>query len=387
MIRVGFICDTFELGGQELGCLALLRRIDRNRFAPHLYTFRPGNLLDDVAALGIPVVIGYDKPASDATWTDLDEAARRDYGDTLTARLRDDRIDVCMVYAWRDGVAAAQAAGVSAIIERVDGIDLGSRIADKSACARIVCEAKAVRDVILAQRSLLKCRREQLRVIRNGIDLTRFDPSRYDRAQCRAALGFRDREFVVGALSRLAPEKNLEHLLRGIAELIHRYNKPESPIRTVIAGPDCGSLQSLEAEVAHLGIAEHVKFLPATAEVPQVLRALDVFAITSLFEGVPFALLEAMAMELPIVATPVGAIPETIDDNGFLVSVQRTEGIVQALRCLRSDFPLRHALAARSLALSKRYDVNRMVREYEALILEVVHELPAQTASRLEGAL
>ncbi len=142
------------------------------------------------------------------------------------------------MYAWRDGVAAAQAAGVSAIIERVDGIDLGSRIDDKSACARIVCEANAVRDVILAQRSILKCRREQFKVIRNGIDLARFDPSRYDRAQCRAALGFGEREFVIGALSRLSPEKNLDHLLRGIADLIHRYDKPANPIHAVIAGPD-----------------------------------------------------------------------------------------------------------------------------------------------------
>jgi glycosyltransferase involved in cell wall biosynthesis len=386
VIRVGFICDTFELGGQELGCLALLRRLDRNRFAPYLYTFRPGSLLDEVAALGIPILVGHNKPSSEHTWTATDNAAQDAYRDRLAAALRDDRIDMCMVYAWRDGVDASQAAGISAIIERVDGIDLGSRIADKSPCARVICEAKAVRDVILAQSSILNCRLEQMRLIRNGIDLERFDPSRYDREQCRAALGFGAREFVIGALSRLAPEKNLEHLLRGIAVLIRRYDKPDGPIRAVIAGPDCGSLKCLEAEAAQLGIAERVKFLPETSQAPQLLRALDVFAITSLFEGVPFALLEAMAMELPIIATPVGAIPETIDGNGFLVSVQRTEDIVQALLRLWSDIPLRCALAARSRVLSKRYDVNRMVREYEALMLEVVRERPTHAPSHAEGA-
>ena len=93
------------------------------------------------------------------------------------------------------------------------------------------------------------------------------------------------------------------------------------------------------------------------------------------------------AMELPIVATPVGAIPETIDDNGFLVSLQRPEDTVRALKRLRSDLPLRHARAARSRALSTRYDVHRMVREYEALIIEVMRERPAQVASHVEGAL
>ncbi|HVN27520.1 MAG TPA: hypothetical protein VMT64_03495, partial [Candidatus Binataceae bacterium] len=254
MIRVGFICDTFELGGQELGCLELLKRLDRKRFAPHLYTFRPGNLLGEVASLGIPIVVGHNKPATEEGWTQADDDARVRYCDELKERLRADRIDVAMVYAWREGVAAAQAAGVGAIVERVDGIDLGNRIPDKSACARIVCEAKAVRDVILAQRSILKCRREQFQIIRNGIDLGRFDPLRYDREQCRAALGFGPREFVVGALSRLAPEKNLAHLLRGVAEFVSRYEKPETPIRIVLAGPDCGSLNCLEAEAHRLGI-------------------------------------------------------------------------------------------------------------------------------------
>ncbi len=381
MIRVGFICDTFELGGQELGCLALLQRLDRTRFAPYLYTFRPGNLLDDVAALGIPIVVGHNKPPSDKSWTAADEAARIEYGARLAAQLREDRIDVCMVYAWRDGIFAAQAAQVGAIIERVDGIDLGSRIADKSACARIVCEAKAVRDVILAQGPILKCRREQMKVIRNGIDLARFDPSRYDREQCRAALGFGPQEFVVGAVSRLAPEKNLELLLRGIEFVVRKFGNREAPLRAVIAGPDGGALERLIARAARLGITERVQFLPATSEVPQLLRALDAFAITSLYEGVPFALLEAMAMGLPIIATPVGAIPETIDGNGFFVSVMRPGDIGRALHRLRSNVPLYEALAERSRVLSKRYGLKRMVREYEALILSVARTQPVEAAA------
>jgi len=381
VIRVGFICDTFELGGQELGCLALLQRLDRTSFAPYLYTFRPGNLLDQVATLGIPIVVGYNKPPSDRSWTSTDETARLEYLERLAAHLRNDHIDVCIVYAWRDGILAAQAAKVGAIIERVDGIDLGSRIADKSACARIVCEARAVRDVILAQRSILKCRREQMKVIRNGIDLARFNPSRYDREQCRAALGLDSQEFVVGAVSRLAPEKNLELLLRGIEFVVRKFGNREAPLRAVIAGPDGGAQERLIARAARLGITELVQFLPATSEVPQLLRALDAFAITSLYEGVPFALLEAMAMGLPIIATPVGAIPETIDGNGFLVSVMRPGDIGSALQRLRSSVPLHAALADRSRTLSRRYGLKRMVREYEALITSVARPQPAEAAS------
>ena len=62
-----------------------------------------------------------------------------------------------------------------------------------------------------------------------------------------------------------------------------------------------------------------MKFLPATSEVPELLRALDIFALTSFYEGAPFALLEAMAIGLPIVATQVGAIPEIIIAAGLEV--------------------------------------------------------------------
>ena len=388
MIRVAFICDGFEIGGQELGCLALMQRLDRTQFAPYLYTFRPGSLLKDAAALGIPIMIGHDKPVSDRSWNVADETARKEYHERLAAALRADRIDACLLYAWPDAIAAARHANVRAIIERVDGISLATRLPDKSACDRVICEANAIRDVILAQHRLLKCDPRKIVVIRNGIDLARFDPGRYDRDQCRAALGFAPHDFVIGAISRMAPEKNLEHLLRAIAFLVCNY--AESGVRTVramIAGPDGGSRMRLEAEAARLGIADRVKFLPATSEVPQLLSALDVFAIPSFYEGVPFALLEGMAMGLPIVATQVGAIAEVVDGNGFLVSVLHPEDAANAFYQLHSNITQRRDLAARSRDLAKRYDVNRMVREYEAVLHSALGENPTDVgteASRQE---
>src|SRR5579871_4070272 len=322
MIRVAFICDGFELGGQELGCLALMERLDRARFAPHLYTFRPGSLIKDAAALGIPIMIGHDKPAADRTWDSIDDAAREGFRVRLAERLRADRIDVAMVYAWPDGIAAAQQGGVRAIIERVDGMSLATRIEDKSACTRIICEANAVRDVILAQREMLNCRAEQVVVIRNGIDLARFDPRKYDRGACRAALGFAAGDFVFGTVCRMAPEKNLELLIGAMEFMIRRYrNGKREGVGLVIVGPDGGSRGHLEAMVAELGLEGCVKLMGAHREVAKILRGLDAFAITSFYEGAPFAVLEAMAMELPIIATPVGGLPEIIDGNGCFVPV------------------------------------------------------------------
>ena len=375
MIRVAFICDSFDLGGQELGCLALMQRLDRQRFEPRLYTFRPGSLIREAVASCIPVMIGYDKMPADRSWNPADDLARDSYRARLAQRLREDRIDACLVYAWPDGVVAAQAAGVHAIVERVDGISLVRRIADKSACARIICEANAVRDVILAQRAMLKCSADRVIVIRNGIDLHRFDAARYDRTKCREALGIKPGDFVLGTVCRMAPEKNLELLVRAIAELIRRYrNSNHEGIWAIIAGPDGGSREHLTKLATDLGLIERIKLLQPTLVVEELLTALDVFALTSFYEGTPFALLEAMAMGLPIVATPVGGVPEVIDGNGWLVPVMHPEVAAQALRRLSDDLSLRHELGARSRILAQSYDVDRMVREYEKQLELAVRE-------------
>lgn len=383
MIRIAFICDGLELGGQELGCLAVVRGLDRTRFQPHLYTFRPGSLLNEAATLGVPIMVGYDKPASDDTWTDRDDAARAEYGRRLAARLRADAIDACLLYAWPDGVAAAQHANVRAIVERVDGVSLATRLSDKSACLRIICESKMIRDVILAQRQLLRCRREQLVVIENGIDLARFDPSRYDRERCRAALGLLPDDFAIGTVARLAPEKNLEHFLRAVALLAGKYGRWQPRrIRAVITGPDAGSRAHLEAEAGRLGIADRIRFLGSRSDVPEILRALDVFAITSLYEGTPFALLEAMAMGLPIVATQAGAIAEVINGNGYLVCVLHPEETARAMYDLLASRELCNRLGKRSRKLAARYDVNRMVRRYESVLLDTLKSTASEPATQ-----
>lgn len=378
MIRVGFICDTFDLGGQEQGCLEVMRRLDRERFQPYFFSFRPGTLLPEVEALGLPISIGYHKPGSDMIWTDDDECARRTYSKRLSEELRASAIDVCLIYAWRDGAKAARDAGVGAVVERVDGLCLTTRLSDKSLCERIICESKAARDVILAQRHLLNCRREQIVVIPNGVDLNRFNPETYDRALCRKALGLEPNDFVVCSIARLAPEKNHLQLLQALRYLIDDEVAAHSPgsrrnIRALLVGPDGGSSPLLEAEVERLGIAEHVRFLGSRSDIPEILRATDAFALTSFVEGTPFALLEAMAMGLPIVATQVGSIIETIDGNGFLVGVLRPEQTYKALSDLCHNLSLSRRLGRRSRKLAGRFDIDQMMRRYEEVLVEA-HE-------------
>lgn len=370
-LRVGFLCDVFELGGQEQGCLEVLRRLDRRRFKPYLYTFRAGKLLREVERLRIPIFLGSRKRPSDQSWTAADTIRRKQYNRQLTAKLRKDRIDVCIVYAWIEGAAVAHQAGIRAVVERVDGFELISRVRDKSPYHRIICESHTIRNILLAQRELLRCRARQLVVIPNGIDLRRFNPARYNRNQCRKALRLGPEEFVIGSVSRLAPQKNLEHLLRAAKLLIQRAPRA-ARIRIIIAGPDGGSRKALMALARRLRIAKNVRFLGARTDIPQVLRALDVFTMPSFHEGTPFAMLEAMAMGLPIVASQVGSIPEIIDGNGYLICVLSPAETHNALLELLASPSLRTRLGHRSLKLARRYNVDEMIKQYESALVDAV---------------
>lgn len=382
MIRVGVIGDSLEIGGQERGLLEVLRRLDRRDFAPHLYLFRPGALLDEVRELGVPLAVGHDKPGAIRAWTKADDAARIAWSTRLAQLLRRDRIDVALIYAWSDGIDAALSAGVRAIVERLDGPGLAAKVRDKSACARVICESRLGRDVALAQKDLLGCRSGQIVIIPNGVDLARFDPRRYDRARCRAALGLSAGDFVIGSVARLSPEKNLAQLLDAIRFAITR-SRGASRVRAVIAGPDRGDGERLRAAAERLGIADRVRFLGARSDVPEVLCACDAYVLCSLVEGTPFALLEAMAMGLPVVANQVGAVTEVIRGNGFLTPVLHPEETGWGLIRLLEDPELARRLGRRSRQIAvRRYDVERMIGRYQAVLLEALDASAEATAGR-----
>ena len=386
MIRVGIVCDSFEVGGQEQGCLEVLRRLDRRRFTPFLYLFRPGSLLPAARALGVQIEVGHDKPGADARWTAADDAARAAWGRRLPQCLRRDRIDVCLVYAWPEAVSAAEEAEVGALVERIDGPALSGRIRDKSAFHRIICESKLGRDVLLAQRPLFGCRRDRMIVIPNGVDLHRFDARRYHRGECRTRLGLRGKHFVIGTVARLAPEKNLGQLLRAVRHVMDT-SRQASRVHVVVAGPDRGEGEALAAETRRLGIEDRVHFLGSREDVPEILRACDAYVLSSLYEGTPFSLLEAMAMGLPVVANQVGGAIEVVSGNGFLVPALQSEDTGAALAELAEDPALAARLGRRSRRLAeRRYGIERMIGAYERVLVEALEASGAATGRAKERA-
>jgi glycosyltransferase involved in cell wall biosynthesis len=208
----------------------------------------------------------------------------------------------------------------------------------------------------------------KLTTIENGIDLARFVPSPETRAAVRAELALPPHAFVVGTVGRLVREKNQPLLVRAMAPLL------SSTLRLVIVG-DGPERPALDAALAELGPpAAFVHVLGARADVPRLMNAFDVFALSSDSEGLPLVVIEAMAAGLPVVSTAVGGIPAVVVDGderrgdgatGFLAP--RGDALALGARLSRLATTPTLGISCgdegRRRALS-RYSAERMVNDY-----------------------
>jgi glycosyltransferase involved in cell wall biosynthesis len=261
------------------------------------------------------------------------------------------------------------------LIEKLDGQALLGKIGDKSGFDRVVAESATLRDEMLARRAELGLDEERIEWVFPGIDLSEFDPARFDRVQERKRLGLTDTDLVVGTVSRLIPAKNIKLLLQAFAGL-DPAACPGTP-RLLIVGPDGGALADLQSRARELGVDERVIFLPATNQVASVMSVMDVFGMTSLHpEGLPTVILEAMAMGLPILTTGTGSIPEVMDGNGFLLPGFGPEGLANRLQRLLRDTSLRQTMGQRSRVLASRFALRHSIGRYEEMIFGCLAEKP-----------
>ena len=205
-------------------------------------------------------------------------------------------------------------------------------------------------------------------VIENGIDVTRFYPDANDRARVRADLGASETDWVVGTAGRLSPVKDQAMLLDAIAPLLSRG------ARLMIAG-DGSERNALEARARDLGVRDRVSFLGLVLDVAGFLRALDAFALSSRCEGLPLAMLEAMATGVPVVGTAVGGVPHAMVDGetGIIVPAGDSGAMRAALERLRDHPKEADAIGQRGRAsVHQRFSSRRMLDQYSELYLRVL---------------
>jgi sugar transferase (PEP-CTERM/EpsH1 system associated) len=176
--------------------------------------------------------------------------------------------------------------------------------------------------------------------ILNGVDTERFSPAG-DQMNFKKRLGFSEDTLLIGIVARLAPVKDHATLF----EACRILNESAYQFRLFVVG-DGPLKDQLEAVAYSLGIDKQVIFTGMRDDIPDLMRAMDIFVLSSLSEGISITLLEAMSCCLPIVATEVGGNPEVVVDGltGFLVPPQHPELLADKLRVLITDQQLRQQM-------------------------------------------
>ncbi len=205
--------------------------------------------------------------------------------------------------------------------------------------------------------------------IYNGVNTSRFFPSRGGREKIAGCPFGMDDTWLVGTVGRMDAVKDPINLAHAFVRALKMDAAAARRLRLVIVGD--GALRSdLEHVLAQAGVLDRVWFAGERADVPEIMRGLDCFVLPSLAEGVSNTILEAMATGLPVVATRVGGNVELIESGltGTLVPPANSSALAQAIVGYFHDRTLarRHGKAARRVVES-RFSLDRMVADYAGM--------------------
>lgn len=358
-IRVMHCIQNLNYGGMERVLSDLVHWVDPERFEPHVLTLqyrgRYSQDLDRVATL-------HDGPKQGPLSLLWPRA--------LTRTIETIAPDVVHLHSgvWYKAALASRRAGVSRIVYTEHGrvgpealvaktLDsMASRLTDhvvavSTATARQLAEGPGVDE-------------SRIRVVPNGIDTERFAPG---PSTFRAEQGIDDDVVLLGSVGRLEPVKGYGFLLEAYRKMLDRA--PDQRVHLVMAG-DGSERERLEALSASLDLGDHLTFLGWWDDPEALLRALDVFVMSSISEGTSISLLEALSSGCCPVVTRVGGNPDVLgpDLAHRLVEASDPDSIAAGLLAACTDADARTADAGTGRArVQSDFDVRGMVEAYSRL--------------------
>jgi len=377
------IITSLELGGAQQNTLFTLSHLDASQFRAVLITGEPGMLdeeakaLDGVEFYQVPSLVRPIRP-----WQDLRALV------AITRLLRELKPAIVHTHSSKAGILgrlAAWYAGVPIIIHTIHGfgftryqhpllrhllLSVERIVARFTTRFFAVSEANCQQGVALGLFPAGRCT-----VIRSGVDLAAFRQTCVNVAAKKEDLGLEPTKPVVGMIAPFKPQKAPMDFVR-VADLVH-HARPD--VQFLLVGD--GELRgAVEAERAERGISAVLRLTGWRRDIPEIMRCLDVFVLTSLWEGLPRVYLEALASGVPVVGTHVDGAAEVVRDGvvGFLVE----PGDVQALAG-RVLHVLAHPDEARRFGfngqtLPSEFDIHEMVRQQEREYDKLIAALPGK---------
>jgi glycosyltransferase involved in cell wall biosynthesis len=353
-VRVLHVIDSFDLGGGQTALWNLLHELDRAKFAPEVACLHgPGVFGKEFAALRIPVHV-----LSPKKWLPL-------YVPRLVKLITTRRPGIihCHLF-WSNWIAKPIAAALGVPV-RINHDQCNDRVRYDSPAAcwldtltnrlssHICAVSNSTRGFLIEHEGIAP---DRISLVYNGVDLERFQPPGGAR---------REGAPVVLGVGRLHPQKNFSLWLE-VAALLTRAGI-HAEFQLAGTGPEETMLRQ-KAEA--LQIADRVKFLGHISDTPSLFSRATVLLMTSRFEGTPLAILEAMAMRLPIVAPRLDGIGEILENecDALLVDPPRAEGFATAVTAILKESALAAKLAsAAERKVRARFSASAMARTVEAI--------------------
>ena len=363
-IKIGLLISSFRTGGKENMTLAVLKHLDRRSFDPFLCVMNAGELLTEAAdQRTYPRLARFRGDVPGFIWRLF-----------RVLRWERPRVLVCLSYrvpgwagrvlGWllRIPVVIYELHGVEKVGERdlewIDRVLMDRITTHMIAIGSEFCE-NLLRDGVAA---------EKITVIRNGVDTNRFAP-RPNRAGLKANFL---KQPCIGCVTKMRPKKNLPLLIDAFA--LVRESIPDAQL--VIVG-DGSERPALEAHIAQKRLQDSVHLLGLRSDIPDLLNAFDVLALSSTTEAAPLSILEAGACGLPVVSTAVGDVPEMIQHGvtGYLVESGDADALAHHLTTLLADANLRATMGAAAREfVEANFSIEASVRARGDLFIRLLEE-------------
>lgn len=363
-IKTLFLLTSMPVGGAETLLVDLVRRMDRRRFSPEIACLKDLGELGEVMSSEVPTSCRYlthkwdlrvlPRLASYLKQNQIDALVTVGAGDKmfwgrLAARIAGTPVVACALHStgWPDGVGRMNRA-LTPITDAFIGVaeEHGRYLRDQEGFPT-----------------------DKVHVIPNGVDTERFQADVTANSIVRQELSIPFDAPVCSIVAALRPEKNHDMFLHGAALIRQRF--PDTRFLIVGDGPERDRLEKLKAQ---LKLSESVRFLGTRKDIPAILAASNVCALTSKMEANPVSILEALSTRVPVVATRVGSVPTTVIDGetGYLVTPGDEVAFADRVTHLLSH-PSEAANMGRNGRdlVCKDWSVDSMVRGYENLILRI----------------
>jgi glycosyltransferase involved in cell wall biosynthesis len=381
-VRVLHAITRLIVGGAQENTMLTAALLDPARYAVEIVsgpqTGPEGSLIPEVRARGIrltilPSLVRQVNPLRDAVALVA-----------LVRLVRRGRYDIVHTHSSKAGILgrwAARLAGVPIIVHTVHGWGHHDRQHPLVRRAYILLEriTHRITDrlIVVSPRNTERgladgiATPEKYVTIRSGIELDRFRlPSRPPEV-VRAELGVPLESLVVGTVTRLSPQKAPLDFVAAAAQVAAQ----RQDVHFVIVGD--GPLRAeVEAQLTALGLTGRVHLTGLRRDVPDLLHSFDIFVLTSLWEGLPRVLPQAMAAGLPVVTTAVDGTVEAVTDglNGFLTPPGAPAAVASAVLCLLDDAALRGKMGQAGQTRVEEFGGYKMIQDiaalYEALLAE-----------------